>query len=83
MFDLNRRAIIQRIGHRFRSNMYIPVYHTNGQSIKNMIAVVVNCLVGMGLNALLQEVENTMVSSIRRECVSGLNVMLFHIGDNH
>ena len=48
-----------------------------------MIAVVVNRLVGMGLNALLQEVENTMVSSIRRECVSGLNVMLFHIGDNH
>ena len=49
MFDLNRRPIIQRIGRRFRSNMYIPVYHTNGRSIKNMIGVVKNRLVGMGL----------------------------------
>ena len=31
-----------------RSNMYIPVYHTNGRSIKNMIGVM-NRLVGMGL----------------------------------
>ena len=29
--------------------MYIPVYHTNGRSIKNNIGVVVNRLVGMGL----------------------------------
>ena len=48
MFDLNQQAIIQRIGRRFRSNMYIPVYHTNGRSIKNMIGVVVNRLAGMG-----------------------------------
>ena len=26
------------------------MYHTNGRSIKNTISVVVNCLVGMGLN---------------------------------
>ena len=52
MSDLNRRAIIQRIARRLRSNMYIPVYHTNGRSIQNMIGVVVNPLVGMGLNRL-------------------------------
>ena len=49
MFDLNRRAIIPRIGRRFITNIYIPVYHTNRRSIKNMIGVVVNRLVGMGL----------------------------------
>ena len=29
--------------------MYIPVSHTNGRSINNMIGVVMNHLVGMGL----------------------------------
>ena len=29
--------------------MYIPASHTNGHSIKNMISVVVNRVVGMGL----------------------------------
>ena len=32
-----------------KSNMYIPVYHTNGRSIKNTIGVVMHRLVGMGL----------------------------------
>ena len=36
---------------RFRSNMYIKVYHTNRQPIKYTIGVVVNRLVGMGLKA--------------------------------
>ena len=49
MFDLNWRPIVKRIGSRFKSNMYIPVYHTNGRSIKNTIGVFVNRLVGMGL----------------------------------
>ena len=52
MFDLNRRAIIPRIGRRFRTNMYIPVYHTNRGPFKNMIGVVKNHLVGMGLKNL-------------------------------
>ena len=29
MFDLNQWPILWTITHRFRSNMYIPVYHTN------------------------------------------------------
>ena len=29
--------------------LYIPVYHTNRRSIKHMIGMVVNRLVGMGL----------------------------------
>ena len=33
---------------RFILNMYIPASHTNGRSIKHMIGVVVNRLVGMG-----------------------------------
>ena len=32
---------------------YILVYHTNGRSVKNMIGVIVNRLVGMGLNAYI------------------------------
>ena len=48
-FDLNRWPIVQRIGRRFRSNLYILVYHTNGRPIKNTIGVVMNRLVGMGL----------------------------------
>ena len=50
MVDLNRWPMVQRIGHRFRSNMYIPVYHTNRQPLKNIIGVVKNHLVGMALN---------------------------------
>ena len=49
MFGLNWRAIIQRIDRQFRTKIYIPVSHTNGRSIKNMIGVVVNRLVGIGL----------------------------------
>ena len=54
MFDLNRhynRSIVPPAERTAdcRSNMYIPVYHTNGRSIKNTIGVVMNCLVGMGL----------------------------------
>ena len=49
MFDLNRRPILWMIARRFRSNMYIPVYHTNRRPFKNMIGVVKNRLVGMGL----------------------------------
>ena len=33
-----------------RSDMFIPVYQTNGRSINNTIGVVMNLLVGMGLN---------------------------------
>ena len=51
-FDLNRRPIVQRIGLRFISNLYIPVSHTNRRPIKNTIGVVMNHLVGMGLKAL-------------------------------
>ena len=36
--------------------MYIPVYHTNGRSIKNKIGMVMNRLVGMGLKAILNVV---------------------------
>ena len=49
MFDLNRRPILWMIARRFRSNMYIPVYHTNRRPFKNMIGVVKNRPVGMGL----------------------------------
>ena len=49
MFDLNRRPILLTIGRRFRSNMYIPVYHTNRRPIKNTIGLVKNRLVGMAL----------------------------------
>ena len=49
MFDLNRWPIVQRIGRRFRSNLYILVYDTNRRPIINMIGVAVNRLVGMGL----------------------------------
>ena len=34
----------------YKLNLYIPVYHTNRRLIKNTIAVVMNRLVGMGLN---------------------------------
>ena len=50
MFDLNCRPILWTIDHRFRSNMFIPVYHTKRRPIKNTIGVVMNRLVGMGLN---------------------------------
>ena len=32
------------------SNLYIPVSHTNGRSLKKTVGVAVNRLVGMGLN---------------------------------
>ena len=72
MFDLNRWPIIQRIGRRFRSNMYIPVYHTNGRSIKNMIGVVKNRLVGMGLEA---------VSSVLVQCIVLLVLVLAKVNE--
>ena len=53
MFDLNRWPIIQRIGRRFRSNLYILVCHTNRRPIRNTIGVVTNRLVGMGLKGLV------------------------------
>ena len=34
---------------QFRLNLYILIYHTNKRSIKDIIGVVVNRLVGMGL----------------------------------
>ena len=54
MFDLNqrynrhynwcyKRPIVAPI------YVYIPGYHTNGRSLENMIGVVVNHLVGVGL----------------------------------
>ena len=52
MFDLDRRPILWTIGHRLRSNIYIPVYHTNRRPIKNTIGLVKNRLVGMALNRL-------------------------------
>ena len=48
-FDLNRWPIFQRIGHRFRSNLYILMCHTNWRPIRNTIGVVTKHLVGMGL----------------------------------
>ena len=35
--------------------MYITVYHTNGQSIKNTVGVIMNRLVGMGLKCPVAE----------------------------
>ena len=48
MFDLNRPPIFCMIDGRFRSNMYIAVYHTNRRPIKNTIDVVKNRLVFRG-----------------------------------
>ena len=61
MFDPNRcynwrynrhynRLIIAQI------HMYIPVSHTNGRFIKNTIGVVVNLLVGMGLQQIVTSI---------------------------
>ena len=49
MFDLDWRYNRHYNWRQFRSNMYIPVSHTNGGSIKNTIGVIMNRLVGMGL----------------------------------
>ena len=56
MFDMNWRynrrynqQIVRQLVPQFRSNVYIPVSHTNGLSIKQTIGVVVNRLVGMVL----------------------------------
>ena len=38
----------------YKSNLYIPVCHTNRRPIKNTISVVVNRLVGMALKGYLQ-----------------------------
>ena len=38
-FYLNRWPIIQRIGRRFKSNLYILVYHTNRRPIRKTIGV--------------------------------------------
>ena len=61
MFDLNRRPILWTIGHRFRSNMYIPVYHTNRRPITNTIGLVKNRLVGMALKGL--EDDDNLINS--------------------
>ena len=47
MFDLNRQY-----NRRSRSNMYIPVSHTNGRSIKNTLGVVMHHLLGVGLKGI-------------------------------
>ena len=52
MFDMNQLynwLIMRRLVRRFRSNMYIPVSHTNRRSIQNTIGLVMNHLVGIGL----------------------------------
>ena len=51
-FDLNRLPILWTIGHCLKSNLYIPVYHTNRQPIRNTIGVIKDRLVGMGLKAI-------------------------------
>ena len=59
MFNLNQCTNHPRIDRfygqlpqQFIFKPYILPLHTNGRSIKNMIGVVVNRLVGMGLNPL-------------------------------
>ena len=53
MFNRNRRTELGVSMGNCRADSYqtcmYPVSHTNGRSIKNMIAVVKDCLVGMGL----------------------------------
>ena len=51
MFDMNRRYN-HSMG-QLKLNMYNLVSHTNKRSVKDMIGVVVNRLVGMGLLYLL------------------------------
>ena len=48
-FDFNQLPILWTISHHFKSNLYIPVYHTNRRPIRNTIGVIKNRLVGMGL----------------------------------
>ena len=52
MYDLqslsyNLRYNWSILYHQFILNKYIPVSYTNGQSIKNMIGMVANSLVGI------------------------------------
>ena len=44
--------IVPPIHNHIKQIKYISVSHTNRRSIKNAIGVVVNCLVGMGLDPL-------------------------------
>ena len=76
MFDLDRqynRCCNRRYNwplyRRFILNMYISVYHTNQRPIKNMIGVVMNRLVGMGL---------TNISHIAPLRANGCVLGLFH-----
>ena len=51
-FDLNhctKSAEYGRLWRRFISNLHIQVSHTNGQSLKILIDVVMNRLVGMSI----------------------------------
>ena len=52
-FDLNRciksANFMGEMAPIHKKNLYIPVFHTNWRSPKDMVGVVMNCLVGMGL----------------------------------
>ena len=61
MFDLNRRLIVQRIGRRFRSNLYIIVYHTKRRPIKNTIGVSGIGLKGLRIDKSRQRVICTII----------------------
>ena len=52
MFNRNQHYNRRYNPRRFLLNLYIPVSHTNRQSIKHKIDVVMNHLVGMDLNEL-------------------------------
>ena len=80
MFDLNRPPIAQRIGRRFRSNMYTPVYHSNRQPIKNTIGVVMNRLVGMALKQHPDDFDSTALSKpLMNGHRQGSPIHIYHI----
>ena len=72
-FDLNRLPILWTIGHQFKSNLYIPVYHTNRRPIRNTIGVIKNRLVGTGLKSAL-DMTKTMICNITNYITMFLSV---------
>ena len=57
-------ATISRLCRRFIFNLYIPVSHTNRQRRQNKIGVVVDPLVGMGLENMAKgRHQNSSVAS--------------------
>ena len=62
MFNVNRRYNPPYNRPILRFNTYIQVSHTNGRSIKNMIGVVVNRLVGMGLSGQPQSCQTLFLN---------------------